>query len=210
MPHPVFKRLFERYHDLLDCGLEIQMAAEKLKSTAERGDKILICGNGGSAADADHITGELLKSFCKKRPVDAELAGKLKSLDSENGTELAAKLQGGVPALALTYHNALSTAFGNDVDPAMVFAQQVNVYAKTGDVFWGISTSGNAHNVYLAALVAKAKGLTVIGLTGKTGGKLKTISDICIAVPRTETFEVQELHLPVYHAICLYIEDRLW
>ena len=209
-PHPVFTRLFERCPVLRACAADIQAAGETLKDAAARGNKVLICGNGGSAADADHITGELLKSFCKKRPIDEALAGKLRSLDRENGAELAVKLQGGIPALALTVHHALSTAFGNDVDPSMVFAQQVNVYAKTGDVFWGISTSGNAKNVYLAALVARAKGLKVIGLTGESGGRLKTISDICVGVPGRETFEVQELHLPVYHAICLYIEDCLW
>jgi D-sedoheptulose 7-phosphate isomerase len=123
---------------------------------------------------------------------------------------MAAKLQGGVQAISLTYHNALSTAFGNDVDPDMAFAQQAYVFGKPGDVFWGISTSGNAKNVYKAALVARAKGLQIIAMTGKGGGKLKTVSDVCIAVPRGETFEAQELHLPVYHALCLYIEDRLW
>jgi D-sedoheptulose 7-phosphate isomerase len=208
--HRVFERLLERYPGLGECAESIYAAAEILKDTAAEGGKILICGNGGSAADADHITGELLKSFCKKRPIDKETADKLAALDRELGGDLAAKLQGGVQAISLTYHNALSTAFGNDVDPFMAFAQQTYVFGKPGDVFWGISTSGNAKNVCHAALTAKAKGLKVIGMTGKAGGKLKTLSDVCVAVPRTETFEVQELHLPVYHALCLYIEDSLW
>jgi D-sedoheptulose 7-phosphate isomerase len=208
--HTIFRRLLERYPDLETCDAEIRAAGEALKNAAARGNKILIAGNGGSAADADHITGELLKSFCKKRPIEKEIAEKLKEIDRETGGDLAAKLQGGVQAISLTYHNALSTAFGNDVDPSMAFAQQAYVYGRSGDVFWGISTSGNAKNVCAAALAARARGLNVIGMTGKGGGKLKALSDICIAVPRTETYEVQELHLPVYHALCLYVEDALW
>jgi D-sedoheptulose 7-phosphate isomerase len=208
--HPVFRRLLERYPDLGEGAPSIYAAAEIHKDAAAAGGKILICGNGGSAADADHITGELLKSFCKKRPIDRETADKLTALDGELGGDLAAKLQGGVPAISLACHNALSTAFGNDVDPLMAFAQQTYVFGEPGDVFWGISTSGNAKNVCRAALTAKAKGLKIIGMTGKAGGKLKTLCDACVAVPRTETFEVQELHLPVYHALCLYIEDSLW
>ena len=181
-----------------------------LLHVAREGSKILLCGNGGSAADADHITGELVKSFCKKRPIPKHLAEKLPGLDAEAGALLAEKLQGGIPAISLTYHNALSTAFANDVDPNLVFAQQCSVYGKAGDVFWGISTSGNAKNVYFAALTAKAAGLKVLGLTGKSGGKLRPLCDVCICVPRTETYEVQELHLPVYHALCLYVEDKLW
>jgi D-sedoheptulose 7-phosphate isomerase len=208
--HPVFERLLEKYPELGACAGAVYAAAGILKDAAAEGRKILICGNGGSAADADHITGELLKSFRKKRPIEKETADKLAALDRELGGDLAAKLQGGVQAISLVCHNALSTAFGNDVDPLMAFAQQTYVFGKPGDVFWGISTSGNAKNVYAAALTAKAKGLTVIGMTGKGGGKLKTVSDVCVAVPCTETFEVQELHLPVYHALCLYIEDSLW
>ncbi|AEF82957.1 D-sedoheptulose-7-phosphate isomerase [Leadbettera azotonutricia] len=208
--HVIFRKLLERYPDLEACAAEIFAAGELLKNAAAGGNKILLCGNGGSAADADHITGELLKSFCKKRPIDKKFKERLKDLDQDAGADLAEKLQGGIPAISLTFHNALSTAFGNDVDPNMAFAQQAFVYAKPGDVFWGISTSGNAKNVYNAALVAKAKGLKVLGMTAKGGGKLKQISDICIAVPRTETYEAQELHLPVYHALCLYVEDALW
>jgi D-sedoheptulose 7-phosphate isomerase len=208
--HAIFKRLIERYPDLETIAGEIMAAGEILKSAAIAGNKILVCGNGGSAADADHITGELLKSFRKKRPIDNDLSEKLKKLDHDAGAELAAGLQGGVQAIALTHHSALATAFGNDVDPAMIFAQQCHVFGKKGDVFWGISTSGNAKNVYYAALAAKAQGLKLIGMTGQDGGKLKTICDVCIAVPRIETYEVHELHLPVYHTLCLYIEESLW
>ncbi|MDR0475509.1 MAG: SIS domain-containing protein [Treponema sp.] len=206
----IFRRLLERYPELEACGAEICASGGILKKAALEGNKILVCGNGGSAADADHITGELLKSFCKKRPIDKELADNLKKLDCNAGPDIAAKLQGGIPAIALSCHTALSTAFGNDVDPNLAFAQQCHVFGKEADVFWGISTSGNAENVYRAALVAKAKGLKLIGMTGKGGGKLKAICDSCICVPRLETYEVQELHLPVYHALCLYIEESVW
>ena len=208
--HDIFTRLLERYPDLKTCAAEILAAAEILKKAVCEGNKILICGNGGSAADADHITGELLKSFCKKRPLKKEFAEKLKELDHDAGPVLANSLQGGIPAISLTHHTALTTAFGNDVDPNMAFAQQCHVFGKEADVFWGISTSGNAKNVYYAALAAKAHGLKTIGMTGADGGKLKTICDICIYVPRRETYEAQELHLPVYHALCLYLEDNVW
>jgi D-sedoheptulose 7-phosphate isomerase len=206
----ILKRLLERYPDLESCITEIADAGAMLINAAKEGNKILLCGNGGSAADADHIAGELVKSFCKKRPLKKELAERLKELDPENGACLAEQLQGGIPAISLTFHSALSTAFANDVDPNLVFAQQCQVYGKPGDIFWGISTSGNAKNVYYAALTAKAAGLKVLGLTGKSGGKLKSLCDVCICVPRTETYEVQELHLPVYHALCLYVENALW
>jgi D-sedoheptulose 7-phosphate isomerase len=208
--HPIFNRLFERYPELEAIKNDILAAAEIVKNAALNGSKILVCGNGGSAADADHITGELLKSFRKKRPLDEKLKAGLLQLDPVAGKSLAEKLQGGVQAIALIHHAALSTAFGNDVDPSLVFAQQCHVFGREDDVLWGISTSGNAENVYKAALTAKAKGLKVIGMTGSGGGKLKPVCDVCIAVPRSETYEVQELHLPVYHALCLFIEDSLW
>ena len=206
----IFSRLIERFPDLECCIVDIAAAGEMLISAAQEEKKILLCGNGGSAADADHIAGELIKSFCKKRPIDKSLEKKLRKLDGETGAMLAEKLQAGISAISLTHHNALSTAFANDVDPNLVFAQQCQVFGKPDDVFWGISTSGNAKNVYYAALTAKAMGLKVLGLTGKSGGKLKALCDVCICVPRTETYEVQELHLPVYHALCLYIENSLW
>ena len=206
----IFRDMLKRYPDLEVCGAEIFESGEILVKAALDQKKILICGNGGSAADADHITGELLKSFVKKRPVEKEFAESIVKLDRTVGSDIAAKLQGGVQAISLTHHVSLSTAFGNDVDPLLVFAQQCYVYGKKGDVFWGISTSGNAENVCRAALVAKAKGLKLIGMTGKDGGKLKQICDVCICVPRRETYEVQELHLPVYHALCLYVEECVW
>jgi D-sedoheptulose 7-phosphate isomerase len=211
MEYPVeFKLLFKRYPVLESRGDEIVRAGELLRKTVEQGGKILVCGNGGSAADADHITGELAKSFCRRRPIDPLLGEKLCALDSERGPRLAAALQGGIPAINLTGHTALTTAFGNDVDPLFAYAQQTLVYGDTGDVFWGITTSGNAKNVYHAALTARAKGIGVLGMTGSSGGLLKALCDVCIAVPAEETYMVQELHLPVYHALCLYLEASFW
>ncbi|MDR0452070.1 MAG: SIS domain-containing protein [Treponema sp.] len=211
MEYPLeFERLLERYPALESCGDDIAGAGELLRETVERGGKILVCGNGGSAADADHITGELLKSFRRKRPIDPLVAEKLRSLDKERGARLAAALEGGIPAINLTGHAALTTAFGNDVDPLFAYAQQTFVYGSAGDVFWGITTSGNAKNVCHAALTARAKGLGVLGLTGSAGGLLKTLCDVCVAVPAEETYMVQELHLPVYHALCLYLEGCFW
>lgn len=209
-PHTIFTRLTERYPDLRACIPDITAAGDMLAGAAKTGNKILLAGNGGSAADADHICGELLKSFCKKRPLGEGLAEKLAGLYGETGRTLAEKLQGGIPAICLSHHNAFSTAFANDADPDFAFAQQCHVYGRPEDIFWGISTSGNARNVYYAALTAKAAGLKVLGMTGLDGGKLKSICDICICVPRSETYETQELHLPVYHALCLYMEDCLW
>jgi D-sedoheptulose 7-phosphate isomerase len=208
--HPVFKELFTRYKELDSCVGDIVQAGELLEKGIREGKKILLCGNGGSAADADHITGELVKSFCRQRPMEAALAEKLRALDQEKGGVLARSLQSGIPAINLTGHIALSTAFGNDVDPYQVFAQQTLVYGTEGDILWGISTSGNAKNIYYAALVAKAKGMRVLGMTGKDGGALKERCDVCVRVPKTKTYEVQELHLPVYHALCLYLEACFW
>ena len=151
-----------------------------------------------------------MKGFVKRRPVSAELAQALKAADPQMGEKLAEKLQGGLPAIALTGHGALTTAFSNDVNGDMVFAQQLYGYAKKGDVFLGITTSGNSKNVLYAATAAKALGVTVIGLTGRDGGRIKEFSDISIIVPVQETFKIQELHLPVYHALCLMLEDHFY
>ena len=202
--------LISRYPVLAPVKADIRTAHETMKECYERGGKLLIAGNGGSAADSDHIVGELMKGFVKRRPVSAELAEALKQADPERGAELAKKLQGGLPAIALTNHAALSSAFANDVDGMLSYAQQVNGYGKAGDVFLGISTSGNAENVMYAAVTAKAKGMKVIGLTGKTGGKLAKIADVAIIVPEQETYKIQELHLPIYHALCLMLEDRFY
>jgi len=170
------------------------------------GGKVLICGNGGSAADSEHIAGELMKSFVLPRKLPAEDAAKLDELDDES----AAKLQRGVPAIALTGHTALSTAIINDSDPFMTFAQQVYVLGKPEDVLLALSTSGNAQNVLNAAKVAKAFGITCVAFTGSKSSELQRLADVTINVPAAETYRVQEYHLPIYHCICLMAEERLF
>lgn len=198
-------------YPVLVCEKEhIEEAYRIMEECYQNGGKLLVAGNGGSASDAEHIVGELMKGFVKPRKVDAEFAQKLSDVDAVQGKELADKLQGALPAIALVDHVALSTAYLNDVDPMLGFAQQVNGYGREEDVFLGISTSGNSKNILYACTVAKAKGMKVIGLTGRDGGKLREMSDVSIVVPEQETFKIQELHLPVYHALCLMLEERFF
>ena len=185
----------------------MRKAYELLEACYEQGGKLLIAGNGGSCADAEHIVGELMKGFVKRREVSDSFAECLRNADEVRGAELAKKLQGGLPAIALT---GLSTAYLNDVDGDLIFAQQTYGYGRPGDVLIGISTSGNAKNVMYAMTVAKALGMKTIGLTGKDGGALKREADVSVVVPETETFKIQELHLPVYHALCLMLEERFF
>lgn len=199
-----------RYPVLSVCKNDIEKAAEALIESFENGGKLLVAGNGGSCADSDHISGELLKSFVKKRRPSVELLDSIRKINPETGDYLSDKLQGSLPVIALTNNAALMTASLNDVDGNVMFAQQVNGYGKEGDVFLGISTSGNSKDIVYPTVVAKAKGLMTVALTGKDGGKLKGIADICIVVPEQETFKIQELHLPVYHALCLEIEEYFW
>ena len=188
---------------------DIRTAYETLKECYERGGKLLIAGNGGSCADSEHIVGELMKGFVKKRPVSAEIEAALKTVDPQMGAEetFRKSCSRDLPAIALTGHAGLTTAFMNDVDGSMTYAEQVLGYGKEGDVFLGISTSGNSKNVLYAAVTAKAKGLKVIGLLGRDGGRIRGYSDTAIVVPEQETFKIQELHLPVYHALCLMLEE---
>lgn len=193
------ERLTKRYPVLAGMKGEIKQVYEIIKDSYENGGKLLVCGNGGSAADSDHIVGELMKGFYKQRKLPVE--------EKDRFGEQGDKLQGALPAIALTQHGALSTAFLNDVDPEMVFAQQVYGYGSEGDVLLGLSTSGNSGNVVSAAKVAKAKGIKVIAMTGKDGGKLKDISDVCLIVPARMTADIQEFHLPIYHALCAMLEE---
>ena len=202
--------LIKRYPILERVREDIEAVYGILERCYENGGKLLIAGNGGSAADAEHIVGELMKGFVKRRPVTEEMKEALEKADPVRGKELSEKLQGGLPAIALVDHAALSTAFANDVDGMLSYAQQVNGYGKRGDVFLGMSTSGNAENVMYAAVTAKAKGMQVVGLTGKDGGKLAGIADAAVIVPEMETYKIQELHLPVYHALCLMLEHRFY
>lgn len=200
--------LLDRYPALKTNENDIYAAAESLIHLYQHKGKLLVCGNGGSAADSLHIVGELMKSFKQYRSIPIELRNKLEKY--EDGYELGNHLQMPLRAIALVCESGLNTAFANDVNPDYVFAQQVFGYGDKGDILMGISTSGNSHNVVYAAEVAKAMGLTVMALTGQGGGKLKKLADICIAVPETETFKVQELHLPVYHALCLAVENEIF
>lgn len=198
--------LVERYASLESARNDIVAAYLLLEESYENGGKLLVAGNGGSAADAEHIVGELMKGFKLPRKPEADFAEKLVEENQELGSVLAENLQGALPAIALDGHPALSTAYMNDCEPLLCFAQQVNGYGKSGDVFLGISTSGNSKNVLYAATTAHAKGMKVIGLTGAKDSKLKDMSDVCIKAPQTETYMIQELHLPIYHCLCLMLE----
>lgn len=202
--------LVERYPSLESARNDIVAAYLLLEESYENGGKLLVAGNGGSAADAEHIVGELMKGFKLPRKPEADFAEKLVEENQELGSVLAENLQGALPAIALDGHPALSTAYMNDCEPLLCFAQQVNGYGKSGDVFLGISTSGNSKNVLYAATTAHAKGMKVIGLTGAKDSKLKDMSDVCIKVPQTETYMIQELHLPIYHCLCLMLEDKFF
>lgn len=202
--------LLSRYPQLACVRDGIVKGYEIMEACYRRGGKVLIAGNGGSAADAEHIVGELMKGFCNPRPVPADYAAALTAVDAEMGAVLAKQLQCALPAIALDGHFALSTAFCNDCEPQLAFAQQVNGYGNAGDVLLGISTSGNSKNVLYAATVAKARGMQVVGLTGERESALSKMADACVRVPERETYMVQELHLPIYHCWCLMIEESFF
>lgn len=204
--------LVQRYPALIECKTAVISAYDVLEKCFAGGGKLLVAGNGGSCADAEHIVGELMKGFKLPRKLPADFAAKLAAVDAERGAELAEKLQGGLPAIALDGHQGLNTAFINDVEGGglLVYAQQVNGYGREGDVFLGISTSGNSKNIMYATVVARAKGMKVIGLTGAKGGELAAVADVAIKVPSVETYMIQELHLPVYHTLCLMLEERFF
>lgn len=204
------KVLIERYPKLSVCAEDIETAFEYMKNSYEVGGKLLVAGNGGSAADSEHIVGELMKGFKRERKLTSAQQESLKTVNEELGSVLAENLQGALPAIALDGHPALTTAYMNDCEPLLCFAQLVNGYGKKEDVFLGISTSGNSKNVLYAATVAKAKGMKVVGLTGQKDSKLKDLADVTIQVPQTETYLIQELHLPVYHCLCLMLEDEFF
>ena len=202
--------LAERYPQLAVCRKDITAAYEIMEEAYLGDHKLLIAGNGGSAADSEHIAGELMKRFKTPRPVPAEFAEKLKDIDPVRGENLAKNLERGLMAIPLVAHEALTTAYINDVDGLGVFAQQLYGFGRPGDVFLGISTSGNSMNVMSAAVVARALGIRAIGLTGSQGGELARFADVAVRVPETETYRIQELHLPVYHCLCLMLEDRFF
>lgn len=193
----------QRYSALEVCREQMKHAVTVIEQMYQESGKLLLCGNGGSAADCEHISGELLKGFLLKRPPLREEIDGLRP-------EIASGLQKGIQAIPLTSLSALSTAFGNDVAPENTFAQAVFALGSHGDVFLGISTSGNAENVCRAAEVARKKGLPTIALTGQNGGRLAGLCDVAIRVPATETYQIQEYHLPVYHALCAQVEEDLF
>lgn len=203
----ILNDLVTRYPSLRCCEEDVQQAAKMMIACFEQGNKLLVCGNGGSAADSEHIVGELMKGFLKLRPLSKQKKAEMSANCPNISENLLSKLQSGLPAISMTGSPALSTAFANDVDPDFVFAQQVMALGKPGDVLLGISTSGNAKNVCAAMQTAKGIGMKTIALTGKTGGKMKEFSDIAIMAPEEKTFAVQELHLPIYHALCAITED---
>ena len=203
-------QLVTRYPALLPVKTEIWDSYIALQDCYASGHKLLVAGNGGSAADAEHMVGELMKSFVKKRPLSEELKGQITGVDAVRAQELNQVLEGALPSISLCGHPSLSSAMLNDKGGLYVIAQQVIGYGLPGDVFIGITTSGNAENIVNAAVVAKAKGLTVIGLTGKSGGELTKISDISVIVPNQSTYQIQEYHLPIYHALCLMLEEHFF
>lgn len=210
MEYTILNDLVSRHPLLIVCKEDIAKAFTLLSESYHNHGKLLICGNGGSASDAEHIVGELMKGFKSPRHLDEARQSKLKNVDNGLGKLLAENLQGALPAIALDGHPALSTAYMNDCEPLMCFAQQVNGYGREGDVLLGISTSGNSQNVIYAAVTAKAIGMKVIGLTGAKESKLSELADVCIRVPETETYKIQELHLPIYHCLCLMLEEEFF
>ena len=202
--------LLDRYPVLRSAESSIRAAYSLLESCYEMDGKLLIAGNGGSAADAEHIAGELMKGFEKGRRLSGRERGTLLAVDQKFGPVLAELLQGALPAIALDGHFALTTAILNDNHPLLCFAQQVYGYGREGDVFLAISTSGESENILYAAVAAKARGMGVIGLTGERWSSLASIADVCIRVPAERCFMVQELHLPVYHCLCLMLEERFF
>lgn len=206
----VFSSLTTKYPELAVCLPDIVKAYELLEGSYSAGGQVLVCGNGGSASDSEHIVGELMKGFMQKRPVPASFRAEVGALFPEEEAEICDHLQGALPAISLVSHTALMTAFMNDVSPDMVFAQQVYGYGRPGDAVIGLSTSGNSRNVIRALQVAKAKGLRTIGLTGRDGGKMKGLCDAVICVPWDSTPDIQERHLPIYHALCIALEERFF
>ena len=203
----IFDNMLKTHTTLLPCKNDIARAYKLLKQAYEQGGKVLVCGNGGSAADCEHIVGELMKGFKMKRPIPAAFRIKL---SEAGGSVVADYLQRTLPAISLVSQTALMTAFSNDLCFDYIFAQQVYGYGKKGDVLIAISTSGNAVNVLNAVYVARALGMNVLGMSGADGGTIKDLCDVCLCVPAADTASVQEMHLPVYHALCASLEDAFF
>lgn len=208
--HTALQAMVEKYPELNPCTRDVQSAFSILENTYRTGGKVLICGNGGSASDSEHIAGELMKGFMSKRPVPKSVRQRLLHDFPEQGTYLADHLQGALPAISLVSHTSLLTAYANDVAADMVFAQQVYGYGVKGDVLIGLSTSGNSENVIHAFRVARTLGLCTIALTGRGGGAMKPLCDVTIRVPWDSTPDIQERHLPIYHTLCVMLEEAFF
>lgn len=207
MSERYLENLIEAYPELSVCKEQIWQAYVVLRDTYQKRGKLLVAGNGGSASDAEHVVGELMKSFVCPRKVTKEQKQRLEAVDKDKGEYLGKQLEQALPAISLVSQSSISTAYINDVGASCVYAQQVFGYGREEDCFLGISTSGNSDNIIYAAVTAKAMGLRTIGLTGATGGKMKQYMDVCICVPREHTHRIQELHLPIYHCLCMMVEN---
>ena len=203
----ILEKTIERNPELSGLKNDIISAFEAIAQTYKNGGTLFVCGNGGSCSDSEHIVGELMKSFKKYRPIDSAVKASLMAM-GEDGIALANNLEGGLPAVALSSHPSLSSAFINDKNPLMCYAQQLSVMGKKGDTLMVLSTSGNAQNCLYAVLTAKAMGIKTVLLAGKTGGKIKALADVSVVVPANETYLVQELHLPIYHCLCAMLEEE--
>jgi phosphoheptose isomerase len=208
--NPYFSRFSTRFPDCQALLPSLQCAFEVLRDSFSSGNKLLLCGNGGSASDCEHIAAELINKFEKLRPIPAEQAESLRAQFGDDGDFLARHLQGALPAISLVSQTSLMTALANDVAAEWVFAQQVWAYGCPGDVLLGISTSGNSQNVLHAMRVAKFRGLKTIGLTGRDGGVMRDLCDVCLIAPSQITAEIQEIHLPLYHALCGALEEHFF
>lgn len=202
--------LIERYPDLKPISQDLEAAFTIWKDSYANGNKTLICGNGGSASDSEHIVGELMKGFISRRPVNEEFRQELQDAYGQHGDYLANHLQGALPAISLSSQTSLLTAYGNDVAFDMGYAQQVYGYGEPGDILIALSTSGNSTNIVHAAQIAKLRSLQVIGFTGSGGGKLAEICDVTIKIPDNETYRIQERHLAIYHTLCLMLEETFF
>lgn len=205
-PGAIMAALLKRYPELKTCHREIEEAYTVLIRCFQGGGLLLVAGNGGSAADSEHISGELLKSFRLRRGIDSDTKRILKRLFGDEGERVAVHLEGALPVLPLVAFNSVLTAYSNDVDPNFAFAQVLYGCGRPGDTFLAITTSGNSENIYQALMVARAKGIATICLTGREKGRCSRIADVAIHVPEDETYLIQEMHLPVYHAMCAMLE----
>jgi D-sedoheptulose 7-phosphate isomerase len=206
----LLSRLCEKHPELSGIRDSIAQAVERIVKSYNAGGKLLICGNGGSSCDSEHLVGELMKSFERRRPLDISFKRRLTAISGTRGKYLAEKLEHGLPAISLSAHTSLTTAISNDTDPKLIFAQQIIGYGNENDILLAISTSGNSPNVIDACITARAMNMKVIGITGRTGGKMKQYCDVVIKVPEDETAAVQELQLPVLHSICRIVENHFY